>query len=60
MRVKDMEHKIRLNDFEHRMLIACVNMARTELIEQGKETVDVDELLIKIINAPSKKVRVRV
>lgn len=60
MRVKDVEHRIRPRDFEHRMLTACVNMARSELIEQGKETVDVDELLIKIINAPSKKVRVRV
>ena len=60
MRVKDVEHKIRIDDFEHRMLIACVNMVRSELIEQGKETVDVDELLIKIIYAPSKKVSVSV
>ena len=60
MRVKDVEHKIRIDDFEHRMLIACVNMVRSELIEQGKETVDVDELLIKIIYAPSNKVSVSV
>lgn len=60
MRIKDVEHKILLDDFEHRILIACVNMARSEFIEQGKETVDADELLINIINAPSKKVSVRV
>ena len=60
MRVKGVEHRVRLDNFECRMLIACVNMVRSELIEQGKETVDVDELLIKIINAPSRKVSVRV
>jgi len=37
MKVKDVEHRVRLDDFEHRMLIACVNMARSELIKQGKE-----------------------
>lgn len=60
MRVKDVEHRVRLDDFEHQILIACINMARSELIEQGKEAVDVDELLVKIINAPSKKVSVRI
>ena len=60
MKVKDVEHKVKLDDFEHRILINCVNIARTAFIEQGKPTEDVDELLIKIINAPSKKVSVRV
>ncbi len=60
MGVKDIEHKIHLDDLEQRMLIACVNTARSKLILQGKETVDVDELLIKIIKAPLKKVRTRV
>ncbi len=59
MKVKDVERRVKLDDFEHRVLIACVNTARTVLIEQGKPTEDVDELLIKIINAPSKKVSVR-
>lgn len=60
MKVKDVEHKLKLDDFEHRVLINCVNTARTLFIDQGKPTEDVDELLIKIINAPSKKVRVKV
>ena len=60
MKVKDVEHKVNLDDFEHRVLINCVNTARAVFIEQGKPTDDVDELLIKIINAPSKKVSVRV
>lgn len=60
MKVKDVKHKVTLDDFEHRLLIGCVNAARTLYLEQNKSTEDVDELLIKIINASSKKVSVRV
>ena len=60
MKVKDDKHKVTLDDFEHRLLIGCVNAARTLYLEQKKSTEDVDELLIKIINASSKKVSVRV
>ncbi len=60
MKIKDVKHKVQLDDFEHRLLIGCVNAARTLYLEQGKPTEDVDELLIKIIEAPSKKVSVRI
>ena len=60
MKVKDVKHKITLDDFEHRLLVGCVNAARTVYISQNKPTEDIDELLIKIIKAPSKKVSVRV
>ena len=49
-----------LDDFEHRLLVGCLMTARNEYIHEGKPTEDVNELLIKIINAPSKKVSVRV
>lgn len=60
MKVKDVKHKIILDDFEHRLLVGCVNAARSIYLEQCKPTEDIDELLIKIIKAPSKKVSVRV
>ena len=60
MKVKDVEHKIRLDDFEHRLLVGCVNVARTMYLDQKKPTEDVDDLLVKIIKAPSKKVSMRV
>ena len=60
MKVKDVKHKIILDDFEHRLLVGCVNTARTMYLEQNKPTEDVDDLLVKIIKAPSKKVSVRV
>ena len=60
MKVKDVKHKVILDDFEHRLLVGCVNAARKMFLEQNKPTEDIDELLIKIIKAPSKKVSVRV
>ena len=60
MKVKDVKYKVTLDDFEHRLLVGCVNVARTTYLEQNKPTEDVDDLLVKIIKAPSKKVSVRV
>ena len=60
MKVKDVKHKVTLDDFEHRLLVGCVNAARTMYLEHNKPTEDVDDLLVKIIKAPSKKVSVRV
>ena len=60
MKVKDVKHKVTLDDFEHRLLVGCVNVARTMYLEQNKPTEDVGDLLVKIIKAPSKKESVRV
>ena len=60
MKVKDVKHKVTLDDFEHRLLVGCVNVARTMYLEQNKPTEDVDNLLVKIIKSPSKKVSLRV
>ena len=47
-----------LNDFEHRLLVGCLLTARNEYLHDGKPMEDVDDLVLKIIDAPSKKVRV--
>ena len=60
MKVKDVKHKVTLDDFEYRLLVGCVNATRTMYLEQNKPTEDVDDLLVKIIKSPSKKVSVRV
>lgn len=60
MKFKDVKHKVSFDDFEHRLLVGCVNAARTMYLEQDKPNEDVDDLLVKIIKAPSKKVSVRV
>ena len=60
MKVKDVKHKVTLDEFELRLLICSINDVRTMYLEQHKSTEDVDDLLVKIIKAPSKKVSVRV
>lgn len=60
MKVKDVKRKVSFDDFEYCLLVGCVNVARTMYLEQNKPTEDVDDLLVKIIKAPSKKVSVRV
>ena len=48
MKIKDVEHKVTLDDFEHQLLVGCVNVARTMYLEQNKPTEDVDDLLVNI------------
>ena len=40
MKIKDVEHKVILDDFEHRLLVSCINTARNVCLEQGKEIAD--------------------
>ena len=46
---------ITLDDFEHNLLINGFNEFRNMLLEEEKPTEDVDELLLKIIDAPLEK-----
>ena len=47
-----------LNDFEHRVLVRCLLTVRDDLIHDGRPIEDVNRLVLKIIDAPSKKLRV--
>ena len=57
--MKKEKRKLVLDDFEYRLLVGCVNKARTAYIDEGKPTSDVSALLIKIIDTPTKKTKVR-
>lgn len=47
-----------LDGFEHRLLVGCLMTARNEYIHEDKPIEDVNNLILKIIDAPSKKLRV--
>ena len=47
-----------LDDFEHRLLVGCLVTARNEYIREGKPLEDINDLILKIIDAPSKKLRI--
>lgn len=47
-----------LDDFEHRLLVGCLMTSRNEYLREGKPTEDVNDLILKIIDAPKKKLKV--
>ncbi len=47
-----------LDDFEQRLLVGCLMITRNKYLQEGKSTEDVNSLILKIIDAPSKKLRV--
>ena len=54
----DMSKDIRLievDDFDHRLLVNSIMEFRNKVILEGVPTEDVDDLLLRIIDAPVKK-----
>ena len=56
--MKEIKRRLVLDDFEYRLLVGCVNKARTMFIDENKPVEDVSALLLKIIDAPTKKIKV--
>jgi hypothetical protein len=52
------KNRIRLNEAEWRLLLYALNELKTELINEGRYTDVVDEVMIKIIKAPIEKVKI--
>lgn len=44
-----------IDDFEHRLLVNGLINFRNDIIRNEKPTEDIDELLLKVIHAPTKK-----
>lgn len=55
---KEKRYHLALDDYEHGIVIRSLNDEKTGLMEQGKSTDAVDDLLIKVGNAPQKKFKV--
>lgn len=51
-------YHVALDDYEHGIVIRSLNDEKTDLMEQGKSTDAVDDLLVKVGTAPQKKFRV--
>lgn len=56
-----MEEKrvIEVDDYQHGLIINSLNDKRNELVELGRNTEFVDETLIEVMDAPTKKQRKR-
>lgn len=59
MKFKDEKYILCFDENELYLLIECVNCARSHYLSEGKPIEDVDELLIRIIKAPKRKIKVR-
>ena len=57
--MKEIKRQLVLDDFEYRLLVGCVNKARTMFIDEDKPIEDISALLLKIIDAPTKKIKIR-
>lgn len=55
--MREQKQILELTYFEWRLLVACINTARSKYIDEGKPIEDVNLLLIKTMNAKIEKVR---
>lgn len=55
---KEKFYHIALDDYEHGVVIRSLNDEKTKLMEEGKSADAVDDLLVKVGNAPLKKFKV--
>ena len=49
------KYEIEVDDFQHRFIIQALSEKRNELIAEGKSTEDINDLLLKVIDAKQKK-----
>ncbi len=50
---------VALDDFEQRLMVSGLADFRNDLIREKKPTEDIDDLILKIINAPMQKEKKR-
>ena len=55
---KEELYHIALEDYEHGIVIRSLNDEKTDLMNEGKSTDAVDDLIIKVGTAPKKKFKV--
>lgn len=53
--MKEEKRVVTLDRFEHDLLINGFNEFRNQLLEDDQPTEDVDELLIKLLDAPTQR-----
>ena len=56
--VKEEMYHIALDDYEHGIIIRSLNDEKTDLMNEGKSTDAVDDLIIKVGTAPKKMFKV--
>ena len=55
----DEKRVVMLDDFEQRLMVNGLTDFRNDLLREDKPTEDLDDLILKVIDAPTKKERRR-
>lgn len=50
--MREDERAVYVNDYDHRLLVKCLSEVRNALLREKRPTEDVDELLLRVIDAP--------
>ena len=50
---------IEVDEYQQRLIIGSLNDTRNELVEQGRDTEFVDETLLDVMDAPTRKEKKR-
>ncbi|WP_353853057.1 hypothetical protein [Dehalobacter restrictus] len=58
--MKEEERVLTLDNYEYGVMVNALNELRNDLIEEQRPTDAVDELLLKTIDAPTKKQKRRI
>ena len=56
--MRDKTYHIYLNSPERKLLIHSLVELKNQLIQQGRYTDCIDELIFKVINAPTKRMKI--
>lgn len=54
------KYYIAIDEYEQRIIIGSLNNLRNKLIADGRYTDAVDDVLVKVVNAPIKKFKIKV
>lgn len=58
--MRNSKYYIVIDEYERRIIINSLNNLRNKLIADGRYTDAVDDVLVKVVNAPIKKFKVRI
>lgn len=58
--MRNQKYYIAIDEYERRIIINSLNNLRNKLIAEGRYTDAVDDVLVKVMNAPIKKFKIRI
>ncbi len=56
--MREKHYFVAFNDLERRIMVNCLNEVRTRLKREGRYTDAVDELILRLCDAPTKKFKI--